>query len=259
MTYVLDPKTAPVTLQTLRWGRRDAPRVLLIHGVQSAAGTWWRIADGLARAGLHVTAPDLRGHGRSPSAGRYRLVDFVADLEGVGRDWELVVGHSLGGTLAAYALAHSPDFARRAVLLDPVFELPEDEFDDVVAGQLAELAAGEPAAIRLANPGWHPEDVRQKALAAAACSPHAAEAVLRDNRPWEYRALLADVTTPVTILGGDPRAGAMLDPALGEELAAANAGVDYRVLAGAGHSLHRDEPELVLQALLEAVDRAGVR
>lgn len=258
MTDLPDSEIARVNLRTLRWGHPDAPRVLLVHGVQSAAGTWWRIADGLARAGLHVIAPDLRGHGGSPSAKRYRLADFVADLDGVGREWELVVGHSLGGTLAACAVAHRPRFARRAVLLDPVLQLPDDAFESIVAGQLAELAAAEPAAIRLANPGWHPEDVRQKVLAAAACSPHAAEAVLRDNRPWEYRRLVADARTPVTILGGDPRAGAMLDPAVGEALAAANADVDYRLLAGAGHSLHRDQPELVLRALLDAVDRAGV-
>jgi pimeloyl-ACP methyl ester carboxylesterase len=258
MTDVLDPKIAPLTLHVLRWGSPDAPRVLLIHGVQSAANTWWWIADGLADAGLHVTAPDLRGHGGSPNSRRYRLVDFVADLEGLGRGWELVVGHSLGGTLAAYALARSPEFARRAVLLDPVFELPDEQFEAIVADQLAELAAADAAAVQIANPGWHPEDWRQKALAATACSPHAAEAVLRDNRPWNYRQLLAAVQTPVMILGGNPLAGAMLEPAVGEELAAANANVGYRQLADAGHSLHRDDPERVLHALLDVLDQAEV-
>src|SRR5215475_10148255 len=87
-------------LNTLRWGDGRGPRVLLIHGVQSAADTWWQIAEGLD---AQVTAPDLRGHGASPRGERYRLADFVSDLE---PGWDLVVGHSLGGTLAAHALQH---------------------------------------------------------------------------------------------------------------------------------------------------------
>ena len=256
MSDVLDPEPFPLTLNVLRWGRPGAPRVLLVHGLQSAANAWWQIADGLARAGLHVTAPDLRGHGSSPSAVRYRLVDLVADLEGLGEGWDLMVGHSLGGALTAYALAHNPDFARRAVLIDPPIELPDEHFEAIVAEQLAELAVTDPAAIQRANPAWHPEDCRLKALASRACSPYVAEAVLRDNRPWRYRELLAGVQTPVTILGADPPAGAVLQPALGEALAAANANISYRLLENAGHSPHREDPRPVLRALLDEADLA---
>ena len=194
MTDIVEFGIAPLTLHSLQWGRVGASRVLLVHGVQSGANTWWQIADGLAAAGLHVTAPDLRGHGRSPTARRYRLADMVADLAGCGHDWDLVVGHSLGGTLVAYAAAHIPGFARHAVLLDPVFDLSENRFDQIVAEQLAELGS-DATTIGLAHPGWHPEDARQKALAAAACSPYAAEAVLRENRPWDHGNLLVGVGT----------------------------------------------------------------
>jgi pimeloyl-ACP methyl ester carboxylesterase len=233
--------TWAVALHTSRWGPVDGRRVLLIHGVQSSGGTWWRIADALAAAGHHVVAPDLRGHGRSPGAVRYRLEDFTADLLALGERWDLVIGHSLGATVAAHALATAPDLAPSALLLDPVLELPEDDFDAIVAGQLAELDA-DPATIQAANPGWHAEDCRLKALAAAACSPYVNEAVLRDNRPWRYGHLLAALTTPTLILGGDPEAGAMFDPAL------ATASVQYQRVAGAGHSIHRDRPHRVIEA-----------
>jgi pimeloyl-ACP methyl ester carboxylesterase len=234
--------TASIPLHTLTWGPPGAKRALLLHGVQSAAATWWRIASGLAAAGRRVVAPDLRGHGHSPPAAGYALSDLAADVRALGCGWDLVIGHSLGGTLAAHLLA-DPEFARRALLLDPVLQLPEDEFEAIVAAQLAELA--DPAA----DPRWHPEDARLKAVAARQTTPAVNEAVLRDNRPWAYERLLDDVVTPVTILGSDPARGGMLDPATGEAIAARAPAVSYRRLEGVGHSAHRDAPALVLGAV----------
>jgi pimeloyl-ACP methyl ester carboxylesterase len=243
----------PIRLNTLGWGRASGPSVLLVHGVQSSAGTWWQIADGLARRGLRVTAPDLRGHGLSPSGRRYRLLDFVEDLAALAGRWDVVVGHSLGGTVIAQALADGHWPACQAVLLDPVLELPEAGFDAIVEGQLAELATADAAAFQAANPSWHPEDCHQKALAAMLCSPFVNEAVLRENRPWEYGALLARAASPVLMLGADERAGGMLDPGFARRIAASSPRVTYRRVAGAGHSLHRDRPQLVVDAVLEVI------
>jgi pimeloyl-ACP methyl ester carboxylesterase len=243
----------PICLNTFGWGHPGGPSVLLVHGVQSSAGSWWQIGDGLGRRGLAVTAPDLRGHGLSPSGQSYRLSDFVEDVVALAPTWDVVVGHSLGGTVIAQALADGRWPACPAVLLDPVLELPERNFDAIVAGQLAELATADAAALQRANPGWHPEDCRQKALAAAACSPYINEAVLRDNRPWDYAGLLVRATSPVLILGADQEAGGMLDPEVAHRIAATNPHVTYRQVEDAGHSLHRDRPQLVIDSVLEVV------
>ena len=253
MPTALDAAPAPLSMRKLRWGRAGGRRTLLVHGVQSSANSWWRIADALAQAGVHVTAPDLRGHGQSPRASTYGLHDFVADLLDLGSGWDLVVGHSLGGTLVAHMLAADPGFARQAVLLDPVFRLPEENFDELVAGQLEELAATDAAAMQTAHPTWHPEDCRIKAQAAAACSPFVNEAILRENRPWDYSELLARTESPALVLGADPAAGGMLDPNLAAGLAARNEQVTYRQLSGVGHSIHRDRPQAVIDALLEVI------
>ena len=94
------------------------------------------------------------------------------------------------------------------------------------------------------------EDCRLKALAARACSPFVNEAVLRDNRPWDHGHLLAGVDVPVTILVADPAAGGMLGPARAAELADANPRVATRQLAGVSHSIQRDRPDLVIDAIL---------
>src|SRR5687767_10228882 len=94
----------PVEPATTTWGSRRAPRrALLVHGLGSVGADWWQVADALARNGYRVVAPDLRGHGRSPAASTYRITDLVSDLHELGGDWDLLIGHSFGGLLAAVA------------------------------------------------------------------------------------------------------------------------------------------------------------
>jgi pimeloyl-ACP methyl ester carboxylesterase len=232
----------PVALAVTAWGTPSAARrALLVHGLSASGATWWRIADGLAHAGYHVTAPDLRGHGRSPRTMTYRLDDHVADFTELGGGWDLVIGHSLGG-LVATALATTDGFTRRLLLLDPVLDIPDADVEDVVADQLAEVT-GPPGA----NPRWHPEDVALKAAAVAATSPYVVERCLRDNLPWHFTDLARRLTVPTVILGADPALGAMFTPAH----AADNPRITVRIVAGAAHNIHREDPAAVLASALE--------
>lgn len=240
----------PVSLPTLQWGLHGRRRALLLHGLSSSAATWWRIADALAGAGYHVTAPDLRGHGNAPHTSSYRLSGYAADLWELGGRWDVVVGHSLGGTLAALAAANE-GFTHRLVLLDPVLMIPEDRFDDVLADQLAELdGAGDTHAYIARYPHWHPEDAALKARASQQTSRFVVERTLTDNRPWWYLDLLGDVRITTAILSGDPSKGTMFDPAIGEEIASRNARITMTVVRGAGHSIHREAPLAVIEVVL---------
>ena len=46
--------------------------------------------------------------------------------------------------------------------------------------------------------------------------------------------------TPTLLIAADPNEGGLVGPDLGDRIAAANPHVTFRVLAGAGHSMHRD-------------------
>ena len=102
-------------------GPRDAPAVVLVHGVGDNAARDW---DGLipALAGSHrVVAFDLPGFGRSTKANAaYKPGAYVKFIERVagarlGRPFSLI-GHSMGGAIAlAYAGANPKDVERLIV------------------------------------------------------------------------------------------------------------------------------------------------
>src|SRR5437879_4718350 len=98
--------------------------LLLLHGIGASARSWGRAAEGLSRR-RRVLAPDARGHGLSESpASGYRDVDYVADAESILAQLSDqpvdVVGHSMGGRIAAELAARRPDLVRRLVLEEAV-------------------------------------------------------------------------------------------------------------------------------------------
>lgn len=236
-----------VGLPVLRWGTGER-RVLLVHGLSSSAQTWWRVAGRLARAGWSVAAPDLRGHGRAPVAESYAFAEMAADLHALGGGWDVVVGHSLGGALAVLAAAED-GWAGRLVLVDPAVRISEGRFDAVRDAEVAELEASAVAAILTAHPEWHPEDIRLKSLAVQATSAYVIEAIFSDNRPWDLVGALEALPVPVHVLGADPLAGGIFDPVLGIGLAEAHPHITYEMAVDHGHSVHRENPSVIVDAV----------
>jgi pimeloyl-ACP methyl ester carboxylesterase len=85
--------------------------VVLVHGLGLGHRSWDRVAPRLSTEGLRVVTYDLRGHGGSDVAGDYSPSAFEEDLaavlEGLGLEKPILVGHSLGATVALdYAASH---------------------------------------------------------------------------------------------------------------------------------------------------------
>ncbi len=108
--------------------------VLLIHGLGSSADRWHDIPDALSIAGLHTIAMDLPGFGLSdkPEDMDYTIGQFarvVADFiqqAGIAKDKKesssrkkmSIVGHSLGGYIAAQLAIEHPELIDNLVLID---------------------------------------------------------------------------------------------------------------------------------------------
>jgi pimeloyl-ACP methyl ester carboxylesterase len=104
-------------------GPRDAPPIVLLHGLTATHRYWSQNWETLGRR-FRVLAPDLPGFGRSPKPDAdYSTAFFVNAVDALMSEYSLInpvlVGNSMGGQIAmAYALAH-PTRVRRLVLVDP--------------------------------------------------------------------------------------------------------------------------------------------
>lgn len=246
----------PVTLNTLSWGRAEAPlRALLVHGLGSNAPLMWRFGTTLADAGWHATAVDLRGHGLSPRALEYAVEAHATDIGATtpedGTAWDLVIGHSLGAASAIVAATADPDWARRLVLIDPAV-IVTSKAQANMRGSMANTVTETVESVRAAHPEWHPQDVELKVLSVQQGSPWAVEQSNMHNEPWDVRAAASRLTIPTHVIAGDPAVMSIFAGALAAEVLQ-NPVFSMSVIEGAGHSPHRDKPEATMTELLRVL------
>lgn len=110
-----------VTLHYLEWGDERRPPLVLLHPAPLNAHVWDRFGAAMA-ANFHVVAPEARGFGDSGWSERYDddlfLDDLDALLKALRLERPILVGNSMGGTLAySYAGMH-PDRVERLILVD---------------------------------------------------------------------------------------------------------------------------------------------
>ncbi len=224
-------------LETTRWG--DGPhRALLIHGASSSAEVWWRLGPDLAALGFTATAPDLRGHGASPRDDDWSLTSYRDDVLALGGEWDLVLGHSLGGLVAVVAQVADAAFARSIVLEDPALRFrASPEFLDWLVQEFAVPVTVE--AIAAVNPGWHQRDIESKVRSLHAVGPGAIRATFECFGDVDEFSALAELGVPTLLLGADPSLDAIVTP---DDIAMASRvpGVEALTIHGASHSIHRD-------------------
>ena len=257
---------------------------VLLHGYMDAAGTWDLVAPLLARAGLRVLAPDMRGFGegpRAPVGGYYHFADYVADVAqlldaAVAKDEVIyLVGHSMGGTVSTLVSGAFPErFAKVALLEglgppDHPFEVAPDRMrrwiDEVrtMSSRTPRKTIGtrEDALRRLTmNHPNVPRAVLETRL------PHLVRAVpdTDDQVAWRFdplhkttsptsfyaqtfMAFARRVRCPVLYVSGGE---AGFHPPDEAARLAAFASHDHETLEGAGHMMHWTQPNELASLLL---------
>ncbi|GAA5090985.1 hypothetical protein GCM10025760_17440 [Microbacterium yannicii] len=247
----------PVVLPRLSWGSPSAERrALLIHGVGSIGALMWRYGVALADAGWRADAVDLRGHGSAPRALDYTLAAYGADVLATRADggpWDLVIGHSLGGAASVLAAAEDATWTRRLVLIDPAIALTDRDREIVRDSQARSFEDPTEQAVRTEHPHWHPQDVELKVLSVRQASRWAVEQTSAQNQHWDVTDAALRVSVPTHVIASDPRVYSIFRGKPAESVVAANPLFSMSVVADAGHSPHRDQPEATMAALHAAL------
>ncbi|GGS12761.1 MULTISPECIES: alpha/beta fold hydrolase [Actinokineospora] len=233
-------------LHVHEFGPADGPVVVMLHGVTGHGGRFRRLAAEQL-PGHRVIAPDLRGHGRSPSLPPWTLEQHAADVAAVLETRGLgpvpVVAHSFGGVVALHL---PPERVSSLLLLDPaVYVRPEDALANALSA--GEAVADRAQALAAQRGDWPTasDDVIEEEVAAH---------WTQTERGWHPRYCPPAIATAWSEMcrpAPVPRVRAVMVRALG----AAYVGAEYlRACEGAdvevvdvdcGHVVYLERPERV--------------
>lgn len=222
--------------------------LVLVHGVNDNAGTWWLIVPKLAGA-YRLIVPDLAGHGDSePRTGALPLDLIVEKLDAVISAEEpqkvTLVGNSMGGWISMlYAFRH-PERVARLVLEDAsgmawqlpsVPLVPKTKEDAIAAIRAVQGPKARTPSIAV-NAVLRMKDTPMARMIAAGgfvehlVDPH-----------------LPSLKIPTTIIWG--KDDGLLPVAYAEALQKRIAGSKLHVIENAAHIPHRQQPEKFLACL----------
>jgi len=129
-------------------GAANGHTVVLLHGNNFAGFYFGRVIEAVRQQGFRVIVPDQIGYGRSSKPFiPYGFNDMARNtrliLQHLGIAKAMVVGHSMGGMLAARFATQYPDLTERLVLYNPIglvdqrFSRPAENPDEAYRRTLA--------------------------------------------------------------------------------------------------------------------------
>jgi pimeloyl-ACP methyl ester carboxylesterase len=228
----------------------DAPTIVMLHEGLGSAALWGEFPEKLAAAtGAGVFAYSRAGYGASTPVKLPRPVDYMHIealdvlpklLDAIGFRRGLLCGHSDGASIAAiYAGAHQDHRVQGVVMIAPHFVV-----EDISVGSIAEIKrAYETTDLKAKLARWHKDvDNAFYGWNGAWLDPA--------FRNWDISEYLAYIRVPVAILqGADDQYGTMRQVEIAQ--AECYCPVDVTIIAGAGHSPHREAPGPTLQAVTD--------
>jgi pimeloyl-ACP methyl ester carboxylesterase len=247
-------------------GPRDAPALVLIHGLGGSTRWWDRVVPMLAGSN-HVIRIDLLGHGQSakPAGDSYSITQqghrVGQALDRLGVKHAIVVGHSTGGSVATALAEQRGDLVTALALIDTgprmdafISDGPVGQVIDLpLVGQLlwrfrtdALIRRGLSSAFT-ANfeiPQQLVDDVRGMTYHALTATSHASDAYLQ-QRPLPDRLTALD--KPLLVIFGEQDQRWRSSSAA---LYRAVAGARVELMPGVGHSPMLEDPPRTAALLL---------
>jgi pimeloyl-ACP methyl ester carboxylesterase len=214
--------------------------LVLVHGLSGSTRWWARNVQPLAQH-FRVYVVDLIGFGSSRAAGPFMLREAAGQLlrwmDGLDLARASVIGHSMGGFIAAELAADATERVDRLVLVDAVaLPLGRTRWQQAVG-----LAHG----LWRLPVGFLPILLTD----AGRAGPRTIARATRELLTADIQDKLAHVTAPTLLVWGEY--DAIVPPEIGERLMRALPGARLLVFGGAGHNPMWDRADAFNQAILE--------
>lgn len=236
------------------------PPVVLIHGLGASIYSWRKTIAPVAVAGFRVVAFDNRGFGFSArprsgysNAAHARLVLALMDSLGIAE--AVLVGHSMGGAIAAEAALAAPDRVRGLVLIDAAgyglrYPLLLRVAGWPLVGPLAAALRSRSWTARLLKGSYGDASKVTEADVDQYYAPvaepdygRALRGVAREFRFDALRGRLGAIEIPTLVLWGER--DRIIPLAVGRRLAAELPRVAFIVMPGVGHAAPEEAPDAV--------------
>jgi len=254
-----------IKLRVREWGAKDAPALVLLHGLRGFSGTWRGLAEHLAED-YRLIAIDQRGRGESDwDPGRNYYTDaYLGDLEAVVETLDLqrfaLLGHSMGGTTAYVYAAKHPDrlFALIVEDIAPGASI-QGEGAERIKAEMAALPSdfenwdAARAYWRSARPTVSTEALEQRLAESLREAPDGRIAWQYDAKGISETRLYPDplrvvdlwpvierIDTPTLIIRGERSDFCAMEAVT--EMQRRNAYIQSLTVAGASHYVHDDAP-----------------
>jgi 2-succinyl-6-hydroxy-2,4-cyclohexadiene-1-carboxylate synthase len=235
------------------------PALVLLHGFTNSGASWQPVISGLGDR-YRAIAPDIRGHATATAHAPVTLDAVVGDIAALTPDRFTLVGYSQGGRIALHAALALPHRVSRLLLIGAspgLADEAEREQRRLADERLAEHIQA--VSIEQFACEWAQTPILADVSAEVAATAHADRlrstpaglaAALRGlgtgalPSVWER---LHELRMPVTLIAGERDAKFT---ALAHEMARRIPNATVTVIPDAGHAVHLERPEAIVEALL---------
>jgi pimeloyl-ACP methyl ester carboxylesterase len=258
-----------INIHYYRTGRGELPALVLAHGFSDNGLCWTRVVKGL-EAYFDIVMVDARNHGKS-SRGPASLGAMTDDLYSVITTLNLnrpvVLGHSMGASMAADLAARHPKVVSKLLLEDPPWTKHqgvnrEGDAEKRSAGfrhYLSSLEVMTEVQIidfgKKLNPTWHDDDMPAWAASKKQVSAEAMDGLSMGK----WSDTVAQIQCPTLLIYADGASNsnsngnndAIVTHDIADQVAAVNGCIKVKHIKNAGHNTRREQFEAYLFAVTE--------
>jgi pimeloyl-ACP methyl ester carboxylesterase len=261
-------------------GARGRSALVFLHGLSDSSESWAEVTPEVMRD-HRVLCLDFRGHGESGRApGTYRLQDYASDvtalIEQVAGGATTLVGHSLGGLVAAHLAGARPALVRAVFLEDPpLFLGTAKRFRETVFATLfpilqAQIRGFQERALSVqetakaiaktftetGSPPMTIGGLHAIATAWLRFDPAAFDPAI-DGSLFEGFDPARPISCPAHVVRADPGLGPAFFERDEKPMREVAPGVTFTVVEGASHTIHHERPVMIARDLRSFLDRLG--